>query len=122
MSFIALWLIENFLKKFSLFCDYFAIYYSFIIVLMSITTVNDLIVRSRSRIFTKANFLLCISFIFYFTYQVLIYSFWIYGVGSSRGFLLNVFSIMVYINLLTNLIYALAVLWMPKKLEFTLPY
>ena len=123
ISFIVAWVLEVFvLKKITSFCVYFSIYYSFIIVLMSISTINALIVRSTKGVFRNATFLLCIGFIIYFTYQVLIYAFWIYGIQSSNGFLLNVFSIMIYINLLANLIYALSVLWMPRKLEFTLPY
>ena len=122
-SFICEWLIENFiLGQISVFNAYFSIFSSFVIVLMSISTINELIIRNSSRVFANATFLLCLGFIVFFTYQVLVYAFWIYGAQSDTGFLLNIFTILIYINLLTNLIYALAVLWMPKKLEFTLPY
>jgi len=122
ISFILVWLFENFvLGKTTNFAVYFNIYSSFVIVLMSVSTVNEVIVSIRKNIFTNATFLLCVCFIIYFTYQVLIYSFWIYGVGSAKGFLLNIFSILIYINLLTNLVYALAILWMPRKQVFTMP-
>lgn len=123
VGFICEWLIENFiLGQISVFNAYFSIFSSFVIVLMSISTINELIIRNSSRVFANATFLLCLGFIVFFTYQVLVYAFWIYGSQSDTGFLLNIFTILIYINLLTNLIYALAVLWMPKKLEFTLPY
>jgi hypothetical protein len=123
ISLILGWLVENIiLGNITTFSVYFTIYSSFIIVLMSITIINRLLVKSRRKFFTNASFLLCIAFIIYFTFQVLVYSFWVYGVQSDSGFLLNIFSIMVYINLLTNLIYALAVLWMHKKQEFTLQF
>ena len=122
-GFICEWFIENFiLGQITVVSAYFSIFSSFVIVLMSISTINELIIRNSSRIFANATFLLCLGFIVFFTYQVLVYAFWIYGAQSDTGFLLNIFTILIYINLLTNLIYALAVLWMPKKLEFTLPY
>ena len=122
-GFICEWFIENFiLGQITVVSAYFSIFSSFVIVLMSINTINELIIRNSSRIFANATFLLCLGFIVFFTYQVLVYAFWIYGAQSDTGFLLNIFTILIYINLLTNLIYALAVLWMPKKLEFTLPY
>ena len=123
ISFPVFWILETLVfRQQSNICIYFVIYYSFIIVFMSISTINELIVNGRRNIFTNSAFLLCIGFIIYFTYQVIIYAFWIYGVRSSNGFLLNISAILIYINLLTNLIYALAVLWMPRKIEYSQPY
>ncbi len=122
VSFVLAWVFENLIwGKINNFNVYFGIYNSFIIVLMSITIINKLLVRSMKNIFKNATFLLSIAFVLYFTFQVLIYAFWIYGVEAQRDFLLKLFSIMIYINLLTNLIYSLAISWMPRKLEFTLP-
>jgi len=119
---IAGWIIENIIvKQINTIAIYFTIYSSLIIVLLSVTILNKLIVSSRRTFITNPIFLLCIAFIIYFTYQVMVYAFWIYAPQSDAGFLLKIFSIMIYINLLTNLIYALAVLWMHKKQEFTLP-
>ncbi|MEJ7823505.1 MAG: hypothetical protein WKF85_14365 [Chitinophagaceae bacterium] len=119
---IAGWIIENIIvKQIDTIAIYFTIYSSLIIVLLSVTILNKLIVSSRRTFITNPVFLLCIAFIIYFTYQVMVYAFWIYAPQSDASFLLKIFSIMIYINLLTNLIYALAVLWMHKKQEFTLP-
>jgi len=96
---------------------YFRVFYSFIIVLMSVTALNKIIADNRK---INAAFLLCIAFTIYFTFKILVYSFWIGGVSDS--FLLKISIIMQYIDLLTNLIYAIAVLWMPRKQEFSLPY
>jgi hypothetical protein len=121
-SLIFVWIVENFVfGHFSSFNIYFSIYYSFMIVLMSITIINKMIVRSMKNIFKNATFLLCIVFVIYFTFQVLIFAFWIYGSKAQNDFLLKLFSIMIFINLLTNLIYSLIISWMPRKLEFTLP-
>ena len=118
LSLLLVWLIENFIfSEIFKTAIYFRIFYSLIIVFMSINCINDLIVNNRN---SKAILVLCIAFVFYFTYKVFVYSFWISGLSNS--FLSALVSIMMYVNLLTNLIYALAVLWMPKKLEFSLRY
>lgn len=121
-SFIAAWILETFIfGKITGMSSYFRIVYSFAIVLMSITTINKLIVSTRKNIINNATFLLCIGFIIYFTYKVLVQAFWMYGLNSNHDFLVRVYYILIFINLFTNLIYALAVLWMPKRLGFILP-
>jgi hypothetical protein len=57
----------------------------------------------------------------YFTFRILIRSFWLYGLRSSNEFLMRTFTIEIFINLICNLIIALAVLWMPRKLEYSRP-
>jgi hypothetical protein len=117
------WLFENLiLHKITSYNIYGRIIYSFIIVFMSLNILNKQIAFGTKNIFKNSTFLLCLSFILYFLYKVVVYAFWIYGESSSHTFLLKLFSIMIYVNLLSNLIYALAVLWMPRKIGYTLPY
>lgn len=99
---------------------YFRIIYSFFIVLMSITAMNKLLLSGTKHIFTNSFFLLYAAFIVYFTYKILIETFWLYGLGASQTVFSKIYYILDYINLLCNLIYALAVLWMKKKIAFTL--
>lgn len=101
---------------------YFRIFYSFVIVLMSINCINIMIGSSRRLIIRNAAFILCLGFILNFTFKVLVQSFWVYGLNSNTNFLIKVNTIMLLINLIANLIYALAVLWMPRKIEYSLPY
>lgn len=117
-AFIIWWGVDNFiLNTIKEYDVYFRIFYSFIIVLMSISTINEMIVHNNKR---NATFLLCIAFVFYFTFKVFVYAIWISGL--SQDFLRNLFGIMAYVNLITNLIYGVAILWMPRRLEFSLPY
>jgi len=116
------WLVENFiLSKINYFSSYFRIVYSFIIVLMSISVLNMLLVRERKTLLKNPMFLICITFIIYYTYRVVVEAFWVYGLNSSREFRLKVYQILLFINVFANLVYALAVLWMPTKQRFTLP-
>ena len=120
--FVTSWIIENFfISRITSFSSYFRVLYSFIIVLISVNTINELIIRERRNIMKNSVFLICTAFIIYYTYKVLVETFWIYGLNYSRGFRNNVYIILTYINLFANLIYGLAVLWMPTKQRFTLP-
>ena len=84
---------------------------------MSVTILNRLIV-SQINLLTNSSFLICAALIIYFTFLALIEIFWLFGLDSSTSFRLNVYRIMAYINLFVNLIFAIAILWMSRKLEF----
>ncbi len=119
----ATWMLENFIiGKITLIQSYFRILYSFLTVLMSVGLLNNMLFRESGNLLKNPVFLICIGFIIYFTYKVLVEAFWIYGLNSGEHFRMRVYDILAYINLLTNLIYALAVLWMPQKQKFSLPF
>lgn len=121
--FIGVWLIENFIvSHITLIGSYFRVTYSFIIVLLSIHLINELIVKERGNLLKNAIFLFCVTFVIYYTYKVFVEIFWLYGLNSSKNFRIRVYDILAYINLLSNLIYALAILWIPKRQKFTLPF
>lgn len=117
------WVIESFfIHSFgNAFNSYYTIISAFPIVLLSINTINHIIVREKN-ILKTPEFLISIGIVIFFTYRIITEVFWLYGLNSSSGFRVNVYTIMLWINLVTNLIYALAVLWMQKRQAFTLPY
>src|SRR5205823_3796512 len=101
-----LWLIENFfIATITRFTFYYRILYCFIIVLLSIHTVNRLIMTERKNILKNSVFLLCIGFVIYYTFSVLVQTFWLYGLNVSREFTIKVIIILLAINLFANLIY-----------------
>jgi hypothetical protein len=121
--FIVIWVIESFFSKNfgTKFNSYFGISYSLSVVLLSIHSINRLIFKERE-ILKNPIFLICVGFVVFFTYKVVIETFWAYGLKESRSFRINVYTILIYINLVCNLIYALAILWMRKKQAFTLQF
>lgn len=113
------WVFENLIiSNISQFDSYFIILYSLIIVLMSITMINRLIIK-QTNLLTNSSFLICSALIIYFTLSALTEIFWLYGLNSSESFRLNIYRIMAYINSSVNLIFASAILWMHRKQEFT---
>jgi len=115
------WIVENFvLLNINRFNSYFRIGYSFIVVLLSINLINRLMLQERTRMLRNPVFLIMIGFIVFFTYKALIEIFWVYGFKASDSFKFLVYRIMTYINLSANIVFTIAVLWIPRKQEFTL--
>ena len=121
--FVSVWVVESFIaNRFgSKFTYYFDIIYAFCFVILSIRTVNDLLFTEKE-LLKNPTFLICVGIILFFTYQVIEKMFSLYGLKESKMFRQNIQSILMIVNLLSNLIYALAVLWMRKRQAFTLEF
>ncbi|MCW3074603.1 MAG: hypothetical protein JWP69_1672 [Flaviaesturariibacter sp.] len=115
------WIVElGFVYNINTFCSYFIILHSFIIVLLSISTINKVAFAGNTKLLKNPIALICFGFIGYFTFSVLTEAFWVNGLGEGNVFVLHIYWIQHYINLFSNLIYALAILWMPAKPRFIL--
>ena len=121
--FVVLWIIESFYsERFgTAFNSYFSICYSFSLVLLSITAINRLLFEEKE-VIKHPTFLICIGVLIFFTYKIVVEMFWLYGLKESRSFRINVLIILMFINFLCNLIYALAIVWMRRKQAFTLRF
>ena len=124
LLFVLSWLSENiFISGFYLgFNSYFRIFCSFIIVLLSLSILNQEILKERKNLLRNSIFIICCGIILMYTYAVLTESFIVYGVSMNDPFSKNLYRIFIFINLFCNIIYAIAILWMPKKQAFTLQY
>jgi hypothetical protein len=117
------WCAENiFFLQFQGISSYFRFLYSALIVFLSINVSNRLIATETGNLLRQPMFIICIGMIVYFSYKILVEAFWLYGLGRSAGFRQNVYSIMIWINLIVNILYAIAVLWIPRKQRFTMQY
>jgi hypothetical protein len=118
----AAWILENFfISDIKHFNSYFRILYYFSVVCMSITMVNTLLIRERKSIIRSPIFLICCSFIIYYTYSIVVEAFWVYGLNSGKEFRIKVYRVLLFINVLANLTYSFAIPWMRTKQRFTLP-
>lgn len=126
---IVLWLWENFVGgRIWHISSWFRIVSSFVIALMSITAISKLmvlgseeffIVKNRC-LFANAAFLICMGTTIFFIFKLLVEIFWLYGLNGSEIFRVKLYDILTYINLLVNLIYALAVIWAQPKQQYTM--
>lgn len=119
--YIITWSAENLvISRLWLFESYYTVFYSFITVLCSINLINRVLLTSTSRLHADPLFIIALAFIIYHTYSLVVEVFWIYGLDASRDFRIYVYDILICINVVINLVYALAVLWMPARQKFTL--
>ncbi len=63
-------------------------------------------------------FLFCLAFLIKYVSSILVEIFWIYGLTSSDIFLLNIYNIISFVNLVFNSLLAVAVFKIPKKREY----
>ncbi len=122
--FIIAWLGETvFISKLTnAFNSYFLIFHSFVIVLMSISTINMLLMKERALLVKNSIFLNCGAFVIFFTLSVLTETFWAYGLKLSPSFTNGINHIIVIANTFCIFVYTLAIVWMPKKQPFTLQF
>ena len=102
------------------FVPFFRIFYSFILVLVSINQLNyTILINSGKNLFRNCKFLLCIAFIIFFIYQILYEAAYFVSDHSTNNYFVTntIISFFAYINLIVNLIYIPAVYFIPDRYE-----
>jgi hypothetical protein len=108
------WIAENlFYSTISSFNYVFLIAYSFVLALLSIYTINTIVVALNRPLFKNSMFIICVGLVIYFIYTIIVFTLLL--VGGNKQVLREVFEIKVDINALVNLIYAVAVYFIPVK-------
>jgi hypothetical protein len=97
---------------------YYRLFYPTLMVVCSINLNNRLIISHNQRLLTNPVFLICIAFVLHFTLKILTDAYWLYNPKSSTRFLMAVFYSKAANNLLPNLLFIMAVLWIPRKPEY----
>ncbi len=117
---LLVWITDNFiLHSLHTINSIFRVLYSILILFLSINQVNKLIVYEKKNLIRNAMFLSCMAFIFFYSYKAFIETFYILQLPFSKLFYLNLFQILLFVNLFTNLVYAIAILCIPSKQEFS---
>lgn len=111
------WITENLiLSRIEDFSPVFRVTYAFIAVLLSINEINYLIVQDNKSLLRNSRFLICLGFIIIFIYQIIYEA--SFFVGSDTVMTLRIVFMFNYINAFVNLIYAIAVLFIPVKTAY----
>lgn len=101
------------------FNSYSTIFFYFVIVVFTAQVLSQNIFTRSKGIIGKTIFILCSAFLLKYAVSIVVEIFWLYGANLSDAFLKNIYWIVSYVNLLVNIIYAIAVIWVPKKREYT---
>jgi hypothetical protein len=116
-----LWIYDNLIwHNITIINSFFRIVYSFILIFLSIGQLNKLIVTAKKNLLYNSIFLICCGIIIYFSYKATIEVFFFIQLKASDQFYSNILVILIFVNLFVNLIFAWAVLWIPKKQKSTL--
>jgi hypothetical protein len=117
---VIVWISDSFfLHRFTEIGSLFRISYSFVLIFLAIDQINKLIVQEHRNVLRNAKFLICVGMIIFYPYKATVEVFFLINLRATTMFYKNVFLVMAFVNLFTNLIYALAALWIPTKQRFT---
>jgi len=118
---IAVWIFDNLVQNhLTTTNSLFRIVLSFLLIFLSIEQINKLIANARKNLLFNSAFLICCGVIIYFSYKATTEVFYLIRLKASIRFYINISTIMVFVNCFVNLIFAWAVLWIPKKQKSTL--
>ena len=113
---LLIWIVDVFiLGSIYQFNSYFGIYYCFVTVMLAITNLNRQITSEKGDIMRSPQFIICMGITIFFTYRIFVEVSLMPVFSISGDFFHRVFDIQVYVNLLVNLIYAIAILCLPRK-------
>ncbi len=116
----ALWITEDLIfRKIVVFSPWFQIIYSFVLILMAVSQLNWLIVNERGNIIKNPIFIICFGMIIFYSYKVLTEVFYHYAPANLIKN--NIFVMEAIVNVGYNLILAVAILCIPKKINFIRP-
>jgi len=100
----------------------FWIIYSFTLIFLSINQLNRLLFSERGALLKNARFLICMGIVIFYSYTATIEVFYILELNLSDRFFTDIYLILELLNFIINLVFALAVLWIPTKQRFILPF
>jgi hypothetical protein len=121
LLYVLLWVGECVYRRNAVsFYSYFIVCYSTILVAMAIDLLHEVLFLTPHRLYRNPIFLICMGFIAYFTYTIIVELFWFYGLNQSEKFRERIYEVFAYINLFINILFILATLWIPLKRKYIL--
>lgn len=119
----SVWLTENLLywhiREFS---PVFRSFYAFVVVILSINEINYLIIHESRQLLRNARFVICVGFLIYFLYQILLEgALYVSNTEGARSMSNRIIWLSIYINIFTNILYAVAIWFIPARSVFRLP-
>lgn len=123
-----IWLLDTIIfHPVTRFSSWFRIIYSFVVVVCSMFYISNVFFSEKRNMLLNASFLISLTFLLYFSFKGLLEFFFLFnleksGPPSIHQFYHNIVVTMGVINTLSNFIFALALLWIPKKDTYTLPF
>jgi hypothetical protein len=118
--FIVVWAVDNFIvgTLFN-FNPYARIINSMVIVLLSIQLLSSELAASTVSFWKSSIQLILVSYIVLFTVKIVTEFFWQYGMRLGDSFMINIYFLYFYTNFATNLLFTIALLWIPVTTRYS---
>lgn len=120
--FFVIWIVSNVIfTGFIKVNLYFFILYSFALIFFGVSTFNKMVVNERTSIYWNPKFWICLGIVIFYSFFIVYSSTGIslFKNTHSKEFMQGLQAINVYSNLLVNLLYAVAVICIPRKKNYT---
>jgi hypothetical protein len=112
---LAGWIFENFIySNIYAFNPVFLICYSFVLVLLSINTINSTVAEHNQPLGKNGLFIICVGIVIFFVYTIIVFLFLALDI-SQTVLVQKIFDIRVYVNALANIIYAIGIYYIPAS-------
>lgn len=111
---LALWIADNLiLHSLTTFNDGFRLWHSLTVVVLSVRQINSLLFKETRSLFRNPMFIISIAMVIFYSFAAIIEVFYlVYPYGNWNFFLSKIFN---SLNLLSNILFTVAVLRIPKK-------
>jgi len=120
---LAIWITDNLIiNSIAENNSFFRVCASFIILFFSTDYINKMMVYEPRQLWKNTAFIICMAFAFYFGLKAFIESFNVFRFGLPHEFLRELWIILYFVNFIANLLYAVAILCIPSRQEFTWRY
>lgn len=118
---VIIWIIENLVLG-NVMQDVgtvFRVSSSFIVVILTINEINYLIIHENRNLLKNARFLICIGFLIYFLYEILLEGSIYISQQEKNSTASRIIELSMYVNVLVNIIYGIAVCFIPRRSAIT---
>ncbi|MDB5251164.1 MAG: hypothetical protein JWP27_333 [Flaviaesturariibacter sp.] len=101
---------------------YYTLLCSITMAVASLHLLTCLLFERTGQLLPDPVFLVCLAFLLSFLFAVVMELFLVYGLQGSAGFRAGVRDLLSFVNLISNLLFAIAVLWIPRKPRYILQW
>lgn len=112
-----IWFFENFyLARIDVYSPIYWVCYSLTLILLAVNQMNWLIVNERGNMLKNPIFIICIAIIIFYSYKIMVEIFYHYA--PAIGIKHSIFSVVSYVNVLFNVLLAIAIICIPRRKTF----
>lgn len=98
------------------------VFFSMTIAMLGVNQLSKLLFFGEAPLWKNGIFIICTGFVMFFGFKAFVETFNIFRQAFSIPFLSGIWIILYFVNLITNLLYAAAMIWIPGKQKFIWRY